>query len=104
MIDPKYVDRLEIECSRGKVLVKKGDKFFSNGIEWEVAEFTSERAYSPFGLFGTPIVKVRPVDPTKVPINLITEWTNSGGTVEFCGDSVAMFVTDYRVSHDKRKR
>ena len=88
---------LEVSYSRGKHVVSIGDEFFCRATippgHYIVEHFgghhpvghtadgepiVSMSSYSPSGLGGTPTITCRHV--------------RSGEMVEFCGDSVAMFV------------
>ena len=71
----------------GEVDVNVGDKFrWSQGDEWEVIAFTSERTYSSSTIGGTPTVRAKCIGDMPA---WYAKYRNEDGTVDFCGDSVA---------------
>lgn len=84
-------EQLEIAYSRGKQMVRVGDRFHDAvyGGDWEVIGFTGELSYSPSGFGGTPTIECRPL--SDLPDYWKTHQKPNGNT-DWCGDSVAACI------------
>lgn len=93
MSDILNLAEAELAYSRGRQLVRVGDKFRdrSSGGDWEVVGFTGEMNYSPSGIGGAPTVRCRCLSN---PPEYWQKWMLDDGTVDWCGDSVAACIAD----------
>lgn len=74
--------------SSGAITAKIGDRFVDGNEAWEIVVFSEQATYSPDSLGGTPCVFVRMVEGEMS--DWWKRWLEPDGTVEWCGDSVAV--------------
>jgi hypothetical protein len=75
--------------SSGAITAKVGDRFADDGLTWEIVAFSAGGlTYSPDSLGGTPGLFCKVVEGEIT--DWWKKWQEPDGTVEWCGDSVAV--------------
>lgn len=89
-MNPRH--HLTQECalrgSSGAITAKVGDRFKDDGLTWEIVAFSRGSTYSPDSLGGAPCVFCKVIEGEMS--DWWKRWLEPDGTVEWCGDSVAV--------------
>jgi hypothetical protein len=82
-------------CSGGKVTFQSGERFEEGGRTWEVIAPTGRGIYGPSSLGGTSVFTCRLI--AGEPGNMWKKYLEDG-IAEWCGDSLALYIKQYRDS------